>query len=154
MGPLRRISLMILPQVHLRNVLLAPGQFRGGPDYILSGRPLAAPTHFHLVCERSPRRAARGASLRIVHCTSPVAVTVPGVVTAGRWRISPSSLVHRGFRSFPQFESVAGGPTCTCGPPPLFRVAGAQLPARAAAFQGFRGEFGSLNLVTTFTSSK
>ena len=44
---------MILPQVHLRNGCCTSPKFPSRPDYILS-RALS-PTHFRLVCERSPR---------------------------------------------------------------------------------------------------
>ena len=46
-------SVMILPQVHLRNGTFdeQPARFPWRPDYILSS-PKA--THNHLVCERSP----------------------------------------------------------------------------------------------------
>lgn len=56
-------TVMILPQVHLRNSVTyvrLGGQavthslmFPPGPDYILS-TPAGGRTHFHLVCERSP----------------------------------------------------------------------------------------------------
>src|SRR3954463_14622585 len=101
-GP-RWYRVMILPQVHLRNGYDIPSVSTEARLYLKQGIHMEDPTHFHLVCERSPclvatKKSQRqsvdnistqllgtvGASLRIVHFTRtlpcwliPSAVTIP-----------------------------------------------------------------------------
>jgi hypothetical protein len=72
LGPEDPHSVMILPQVHLRNgfwsSVLAPPVSRGARLYLK--QDLVDPTHFHLVCEHSPYPPGPGdlgALLRIAH---------------------------------------------------------------------------------------
>jgi hypothetical protein len=107
-------TLMILPQVHLRNSLLVlvcwsrdqhtPQRFPNWLDYILSRAHRS--THFRLVCERSPclppEGQTVGASLRIAHFSrgerirpqfiSFLCYRTPWFPT-GRQRVSPAGLV-------------------------------------------------------------
>jgi hypothetical protein len=110
----------------VHGAVYSPPRSPGGPDYILSGTA-QRPTHFHLVCGRSPypcppRRTGGGrdvgASLRIAHgrrapgrgrypdrlLPSPVSLPrAPGRFPAAGW-CDPALGCPR------QFESVAGAP--------------------------------------------
>jgi len=120
---------MILPQVHLRNGLWGavhlPLVSQGARLYLKQEPGTGLPTHFHLVCGRSPypwagRRgfAADCPSSLPVAELSGSSVTVPRVVTTGPRGVSPHGLVRSALGCPRQFESVAGpgGPTCMAAP--------------------------------------
>ena len=105
----------------------SPPRSPGGPDYILSGTA-ARPTHFHLVCGRSPYppEGDLGASLRIAHplCRSRTIQIVcyhppcryhgppggfPPRVGAIGFRVSPAV---RECRRRPAPREGTGAPTC------------------------------------------
>ena len=129
-------SVMILPQVHLRNGVVAHGWGGGrsdrsptprtvylpprslrGPDYILSR--VRHPTHFHLVCGRSPYPSRKGGRrgfaadcpfvppVVVVAEQSESSVTIPHVFPMGPRAVSRRGLVRSALGCPRQFKSVA-----------------------------------------------
>ena len=134
----RGLSVMILPQVHLRNRLHSP-TFPLGLDYI-SSRARWRPTHLRLVCERSPTRRVKG--LRCGSSISPgqaprvipSAVTRTPMVSHGPPDRFPHWFGVKGVRRSPSIRKASPAARADLHAD-VFRVAQPLFPA---AFQGSR----------------